>query len=220
MCGRYSITTPVEAMRGLFDFIGPALNLAPRYNAAPTQMLPIVTEGRKLTLMRWGLVPLWAKDIKIGYKLINARTETVAEKPSFRTAFKERRCLVPAAGFYEWAKVDGGKQPYRVTLANEKAFAFAGLWESWTVKQDGGGVSMGDEVRSFTIVTTTANDFLRPIHGRMPVILDDYDTWLEGSTDDASALLRPYEGDMKAYQVSSHVNSPKNDDALCIQPTA
>jgi putative SOS response-associated peptidase YedK len=222
MCGRYSITTPVEAMRGLFGFAGPGLNLQPRYNAAPTQELPVVRrvadgEARELVLLRWGLVPSWAKDIKIASRLINARAETVAEKPSFRSAFRRRRCLVPADGFYEWKKAAAGgqKQPFRIRLPDGGPFAFAGLWERW--QPEG-----GEAVESFTIVTTEAAPAIHDIHARMPVILPtaDYRSWLDpaATSDDLGALLRPYEAPLEADPVSTAVNNVRNDTPDCLEP--
>ena len=164
-------------------------------------------------MTRWGLIPSWAKDLKIGYSTINARAETVDTKPSFRSAFKKRRCLVPADGFYEWQKVDSSKQSYRITLKDEGIFAFAGLWELWKGEE---------KIESFTIIVTDANDFLRPIHDRMPVILEpaDYDFWLDGevqSVETLKGLLKPYSSEkMTTYPVSKRVNSPKNDDPACI----
>ena len=218
MCGRYSLTSPLEAVQQLFDVTGGG-NLAPRYNIAPTQTVPVVRRddaapsGRELAQLAWGLVPSWAKDPTMGARMINARAETVAEKPSFRSAYRRRRCLVPADGFYEWKKENGGKQPYRIAFADNRPFAFAGLWEHWQGRD-------GSEIESFTIITTEANDQLRPIHHRMPVILDPgaYGAWLEVDNDDGAALLKPYAGaELDAYPVSRHVNSPRNDDAECIQ---
>lgn len=218
MCGRYSITTPEEAVRRHFGYGGPALNLQPRYNAAPTQALPVVRagpEGRTLALLRWGLVPSWARDIEVGAKMINARAETVAEKPAFRAAFAQRRCLVPADGFYEWPKSGDRKQPYRVTLAEEPLFAFAGLWERWD-GPDG-------PVETFTIVTTEAASSIAHIQPRMPVILDpaDYGAWLDSAAarDDALALLRPFPDDrLRAEPVSRRVNSVRHDDPSVLGP--
>lgn len=225
MCGRYSLTTPEEALRRLFRYDGPALNFPPRYNIAPTQEVPVVrlagTEGggeggRELAMLRWGLIPSWAKEAAISNRMINARAETVSEKPSFRNAFRERRCLIPADGFYEWTKSDGAKQPYRIHRDDDGPFAFAGLWERWR--------QAGETIESCTIVTTDANDALQPIHHRMPVILDpeDFDTWLDAENtprDVAQALLRPYSGGgFASYRVSTHVNSPRNDDANCFAP--
>jgi putative SOS response-associated peptidase YedK len=222
MCGRYSLITPVEALRQLFGVLE-LPNLAPRYNVAPTQEMPVVrprageARGRELVAMRWGLVPEWADGPAIGGRMINARAETVAEKPSFRAAFRARRCLVPADGFYEWVKDDEARQPYRIALEGETPFAFAGLWENWQppTGQD------AKPLQTFTIVTTEANDRLRPIHPRMPVILDpaDYETWLTGDPNAAQALLRPYpDAAMRAYQVSARVNSTRYDDAACLAP--
>ncbi len=189
MCGRYSITKPVEAMRQLFDFAGPLPNLPARYNVAPTQEVPIIRSqggdgdgggGRALAMLRWGLIPFWAKEPSIAYRMINARAETVATKPAFRAAFRARRCLVPADGFYEWQKRGRAKQPFRIVLKGEALFAFAGLWERWS-----GGE--GEVIESCTIIVTEANELLRPIHDRMPVILDpaDLGAWLDGSQAEA-----------------------------------
>ena len=216
MCGRYSLTTPVEGIRRLFDFAA-LPNLPARYNIAPTQPAPVVRRGgdgrRELALLRWGLVPSWAKDASIGSRLINARAETVADKPAFRAAFKSRRCLVVADGFYEWRKLGDGKQPYRITLADGGPFAFAGLWERWAP-------AAGEAIESFAIVTTDANPRLRPIHDRMPVILDPagHETWLDGGPA-ALTLLRPFPGDALAvHAVDRRVNNPRHDDPACIAP--
>ncbi len=222
MCGRYSITTPVEAMRSLFEF--EALpNLPPRYNVAPTQEVPIVRRAeaggrRELALARWGLVPAWAKDASMAARLINARAETVADKPSFRAAFAQRRCLVPADGFYEWQKRDGAKQPYRIARADGQAFAFAGLWERWA--------RGGETLESCTIITTEANARLAPIHSRMPVILrrEDYEPWLATPAKESRRLLpllAPRDDEaLTAYAVSTRVNNVTNDDAAVIEPLA
>ena len=223
MCGRYSITTPLEAMLRLFRLSGPLPNIQARYNVAPTQDAPVVrfsadAEERELAMLRWGLIPSWAKEARIGYKMINARAETVAQKPAFRNAFRHRRCLVPADGFYEWRKLGNDKQPYRITLADGGPFAFAGLWERWQGPD-------GEAVDSFTIITTEANPLLRPIHDRMPVIIDPAarDMWLNIGSEVAEAaqqLLRPYPAAaMMAYPVSRRVNKPSNDDEECINPT-
>ncbi len=221
MCGRYSITTPVEALRRLFRFAGPALNLAARYNVAPRQDVPVVrlAEGgtRAIAMLRWGLVPFWAKDAAIGDRLINARSETAHEKPSFRAAFKARRCILPADGFYEWKKEGKAKQPYRIGLEDGGPFGLAGLWERWD--DPSGGV-----LETCAILTCEANETLRPIHHRMPVILapDDHGAWLDtGATDLAAAraLLRPYPTAlMVACAVSRRVNNARNDDPACIEP--
>jgi putative SOS response-associated peptidase YedK len=167
-------------------------------------------------MLRWGLVPSWADDPGIGARMINARSETAPEKPSFRSAFRRRRCLIPVDGFYEWKRENGSKQPYYFRIDGGRPFAFAGLWESWN--KDG-------EIRSCTILTTTANDLVEEIHERMPVILprDRYDAWLdpEAEGEELAALLVPYPGDdLEAYPVSRFVNSPGNDDPRCIEPAA
>ena len=221
MCGRYSLTTTPEAMRRLFDTKGPLANLPPRYNIAPTQAAPVVREaedgsGRELVMLRWGLVPSWSQGPDHRYSMINARAETVAAKPAYRGPFRERRCLVPASGFFEWRERGGNKQPYHIGLKRGAAFAFAGLWEPWAGGQ-------GEAIESFAIIVTTANELLRPIHERMPVIIDpdDYGSWLDGgaaATDRARALLKPYPGEaMVAYPVSTRVNNPKHDDAQCLE---
>jgi putative SOS response-associated peptidase YedK len=198
----------------------PALNLRPRYNVAPTQDIPVVrispdpkSDDREVIRARWGLVPSWAKDLSLSYKMINAKAETVEEKPAFRNAFILRRCLIPADGFYEWKKLDdGSKQPYRLCLKDQQPFAFAGLWER----------NNGLDVTSCTIITTEPNAVAGEIHNRMPVILppEDYDTWLSAETTpaDAKALLRPYEGEMIAYPVSKDVGKPQNDRPDLIEP--
>jgi putative SOS response-associated peptidase YedK len=224
MCGRYSLTTPPEAMRRLFHTSGALLNVPPRYNIAPTQEAAVVRlraeGGRELVLLRWGLVPSWSQGPDSGYGMINARAETVADKPAFRGAFRRRRCLVPADGFYEWRKEGARKQPYRVRLEDGGLFSFAGLWEHW----EGGPEGAPQAIESFTIIVTDANELLKPIHERMPVIVapSDHDAWLDAEgtrPEDAAALLRPFPADrMEAYRVSLRVNSPRNDDPGCIAP--
>ncbi len=210
MCGRYSFTTPEEAARRVFGYSGPPLNLRPRYNVCPTDDVAAVRlskDGtRELVMMRWGLIPYWAKDHKIGYKTINARVESVATAPAFRAAFTKRRCLVLADGFYEWKKIGGGeKQPYRITLKDGEPFAFAGLWDSWKGPQA--------RVVSCTIITGRPNELVAEIHDRMPVILEpnDHAAWLGGNA--GTELLVPYPADkMRVYPVSTRVNRPENDD--------
>ncbi len=214
------MTTPVEAVGRLFE-VAERPNLPPRYNIAPSQEAPVVRAdaagGRVLAPMRWGLIPSWAKEAKIGYRMINARAETVAEKPAFRSALRHRRCLVPADGFYEWRKLGTVKQPYRITRADGAPFAFAGLWERWRAP-DGGLID------SFTIITTAANELLRPIHDRMPVILDpaDHGPWLDtdgvAPAEAARRLVACADAKLAAVAVSTRVNSPKNDDPACIAP--
>lgn len=221
MCGRFTLVAPGEAVAELFQ-LAEVPDIAPRYNIAPTQPVAAVrlspsTGERELTYFHWGLIPRWAKDPSIGSRMINARSETAAEKPSFRAAMKYRRCLVAADGFYEWQKMNGRKQPVRIQMKDGNPFAMAGLWEQW-ISSD------GSELESCTILTTDPNDLLKPVHNRMPVLVDpaDFDTWLdarEHPVEEAQGLLRPFpEESMKYYQVSTHVNSPKNDDPLCIKP--
>ncbi|MCB1056336.1 MAG: SOS response-associated peptidase, partial [Acidobacteria bacterium] len=168
-------------------------------------------------LMRWGLIPHWAKDPSIGNRLINARAETAAEKPAFRSSFSKRRCLVPADGFYEWQKTGGRKQPFYLQLKEHRPFAFAGLWARWKASED-------ETVQSFTLLTTTPNEVAAKVHDRMPVILppESYDRWLDPELHDREALealLLPYPAEaMEAYPVSTLVNSPQNDDPRCIEP--
>jgi putative SOS response-associated peptidase YedK len=220
MCGRFSLNAAEAELRRLFGYDGPPLNLAPRYNIAPTQTTPVVAlnrEGRRaLVVMRWGLIPSWAKDMSIGAKMINARAEGVAEKPAFRAAFAKRRCLVPADGFYEWQVVAGkAKQPYRIHQPDGAPFAFTGLWEQWRGPES--------VVLTFTIITTDANDRLRPIHDRMPVILAPaaYALWLDPATpaEAARALLRPAPSEaLVAEPISTRINNVKNDDPSVWDP--
>ena len=234
MCGRYSLTTPVEAVRQVFDF-PERPNLAPRANIAPSQDVAAVClasggsgeAGRRFVWLRWGLIPAWAKDPAIGNRTINARAETVAEKPAFRAAFRERRCLIVADGFYEWKTEAGGKQPYRITLVDGGPFALAGLWERWADPPGGvapGGEAPGGEtIESCTIITTEANARLREIHPRMPVILapEAFDPWLDPKTPgaEAAALLVPFPTEaLTHYRVSPRLNSPANDDPALIEP--
>lgn len=222
MCGRYSQTTDPAKLAKRFGLTSPGSDVVCRYNIAPTQDAPVIAiDGSKRFIsMRWGLIPSWAKDAAIGNRMINARAETLTEKPSFRKAFERRRCLVPTDGFYEWRKTDAKtKTPMHFVLKSRQPFAFAGLWESWKNPD-------GQELRSFTIITTAANDLLRPIHDRMPVILrpEDEEKWLDiGSSDTAKLipLLGPYPAEeMETYAVSTLVNSPRNDTPACIVPTA
>jgi putative SOS response-associated peptidase YedK len=218
MCGRYSLTTAPEALRRLFNFDNMP-NLGPRYNIAPTQDVAVIhmpdNSGRALSMMRWGLIPSWFKEIGRTAPMINARSDTISQKPSFRAAFDSRRCLVPADGFYEWRTEDGKKQPFRIGMKGGAPMAFAGIWEHWESPE-------GDRTNSVAIVTTEANSKLHPIHARMPAILDpdDYDRWL-GAEDGSSVqpLLHPYPPDnMAFYRVGLRVNSVRNDDADCIAP--
>lgn len=219
MCGRYTLATPVGRLAEEFGFDSSSTEFRTSYNVAPTRQVPVVlAEGgkRRLEMLRWGLVPSWADDPGIGSRMINARSETAPEKPSFRRAFRDRRCLIPADGFYEWKREDGGKQPYYFRMDGGRPFAFAGLWESWTKDR---------EIRSCAILTTAANEVVAGIHDRMPVILPKahYEAWLdpEAERDELTGLLVPYPGDdLETYPVSRFVNSPGNDDPRCIEPAA
>jgi putative SOS response-associated peptidase YedK len=221
MCGRFVLTADPELIQQAFN-LDSVPELAPRYNIAPTQAVPVITNEspRELVFYRWGLIPSWAKEPEIGNKMINARLEGIEDKPAFRAAFKRRRCIVPASGFYEWKKLDEkNKAPMYIQVKDQQVFGFAGLWEVWHAP-DGG------EWRSFTILTTDANDFMRPIHDRMPVILQphDYSAWLEPgekSASDLKPLLRQYEPEaMKAHEVSKLVNKPSADMPELIEPIA
>lgn len=219
MCGRYQITTAPEAIRRLFRYAEQP-NFPPRYNVAPTQPIPIVrmTDGaRHFALVRWGLIPSWVKDPKAFTLLINARGESVNDKPAFRNAMRYRRCLIPADGFYEWKRDGAVPRPYHVRLKGGGPFAFAGLWESWSGPN-------GEEVETAAIVTTDANSALRPIHERMPVMLEEdaYDLWLDCRNVDAmtaSALIAPIRDErIEAYEISPAVNKVANDGSDLIEP--
>ena len=212
MCGRYTLIADLGDLAQRFEFDGSDFSYDPGYNIAPTESVLTVrnVEGREAALMKWGLIPFWAKDPKIGSRMINARAETVAEKPAFRNALKKRRCLVLADGYYEWQKTPVGKRPYRIIMKSGEPFAMAGLWETWKDLQ-------GNVVPSCTIITTAANDFLSPIHNRMPVILprESEELWLDMGIGDATifaGILTPYpDEDMDAYEVSTLVNYAGND---------
>lgn len=221
MCGRYTLSSPNDAVADLFEM--PELPfLAPRYNVAPTQETAVVRvlkhgEPRQLDLLRWGLVPYWAKDLAIGNKMINARSESVAEKPAYKRSFRKQRCLVATDGFFEWKKAGKLKQPYHVRRQDRRPFAFAGLWDRWKNPD-------GKLIDTFTILTTSSNDLIRPLHDRMPVILDrkDFSLWLDPEMNDPVRLQEllvpaPSEG-METVPVSRVVNSPANDGCDCIEP--
>ena len=217
MCGRYALYGPIKRTPEHDRWFEELETFGPRYNIAPTQPAPVVrwAAGKPvLAALRWGLVPFWARDPAIGNRLINARAETVPAKPAFRAAWRARRCLVPASGFYEWKKVPGGKQPYYVASTDGTPLAFAGLWEQWQ-PQD------AEPLLSFTIVTTDANAVMKAIHERMPVILapGNYEAWL--TAKDPRDLLQPCPPEMlTAYPVSSAVNSPRNDGPALIERLA
>jgi putative SOS response-associated peptidase YedK len=221
MCGRFTLTVDGEQLAEQLD-LPVAPEIAPRYNIAPTQPVAAVRASmasgrRELTYFHWGLIPSWAKDLKMGARMINARAETAAEKPAFRAALKYRRCLVPADGFYEWQKTNGKKQPIYIKMADGRPFAFAGLWEHWQGAD-------GSEIESCTLLTTSPNELVRPIHDRMPVILqpDDYDLWLDPkiqTADRLQPLLQPYPAEAMTYfPVSTLVNTPQIDDPRCVEP--
>jgi putative SOS response-associated peptidase YedK len=228
MCGRFTLSASPDQLGTLFELPEEPV-VVPRYNVAPTQPVAIVRTkanseqpaAREWALTYWGLIPSWSKDPSIGAKMINARAETVAEKPSFRAAFKRRRCLVPANGFYEWQKNGKAKQPYYITMPDGDPFAIAGLWEYWEGPD-------GSALESCTLLTTTANAVMEPLHDRMPVIVrqEDYAQWLGNgrdatpqSLDQLHHLLRPYDDDgLVAYPVSTYVNNARNEGAQCIQP--
>ena len=223
MCGRFTQTLTWPQLVELYrlDEVPAPAALPPRYNVAPTQDIAVVRRAkdsgeRQLVPMRWGLVPFWAKDIGIGSRMINARAETLAEKPAFRRAFRTRRCLIVADGFYEWQKrPTGPKQPYYITTESRSHFAFAGLWERWAPNG-------GQPIETCTIVTTRANEAVMPIHDRMPAMLgaEDFEAWLDtsrpiGETQD---LLRPWPRHMAVTAVSRRLNSVANDDPACLEP--
>ncbi|RIK39457.1 MAG: hypothetical protein DCC55_18065 [Chloroflexi bacterium] len=227
MCGRFTLNASPEQLAELFD-LPEAPVTVPRYNIAPTQPVAVVrinpqSKAREWALVQWGFVPSWAKDPSLGAKMINARAETVAEKPAFRAAFKRRRCLVPASGFYEWQKRGTRKQPYYITQRDETPFGLAGLWEFWQGAD-------GSALETCTILTTDPNELMEPLHNRMPVIIapEDYGMWLGSGGDDSPQeldqlrhLLRPYPAEaMRAYPVSTFVNNVRNEGAQCIEALA
>ena len=216
MCGRFAFYSPAEAVARVFGVDDPP-ELEARFNIAPTQFVPVVRDDkeghRRISLLRWGLVPFWAKDKAIGNRMINARAETLASKPAYRDSFRRRRCIVPANGFYEWQKQGAVKQPYFVSLGGDEPFGMAGLWASWRSRTD-----PHERLETFTIVTTTPNDVVAPLHDRMPVILEAgaYDAWLARDNEDTDALqslLGPYPAPGLEYRaVSRDVNNPRNDE--------
>ena len=230
MCGRYSLTSPLDDLVEVFQVSEIALeDYRPRFNIAPTQQVPILARGGaglRLGMLRWGLVPHWADDPRIGNRMINARSETVATMPAFRDAFRLRRCLVPADGFYEWMTTEGGepgkrgkasKTPYWIHRPDRAPFAFAGLWERWRSPA-------GERLNTFTILTTSASERIRPLHDRMPVVIrpEHWSIWLDPNTDAASlrALLEPApDAFFDAWPVSKAVNSPEVDDPICVLPS-
>lgn len=217
MCGRVTLTLSGQEIAEIYKVIE-EIEWTPKYNIAPTQQIPVIINDGKnhLKLFQWGLIPFWAKDRSIGNKMINARSETVDTKPSFRHSFQNKRCLILADGFYEWRREGRSKTPYRITIPGRKVFGFAGIWDSWRGPE-------GQTIDTCSIITTAANELMSTLHDRMPVILEQNkeQTWLNPSITDPlqlKPLLTPYpSGMMNAYQVSSLVNSPKNDSEECIQ---
>jgi putative SOS response-associated peptidase YedK len=222
MCGRYRLSRRKQILEEHFDCVAEMDDWDPRYNIAPTQSVPVIRQHPKepvrgLSLLRWGLVPRWAKDASGAAKMINARSETAGMKPAFADALKFRRCLVPANAFYEWQKMGKVKQPYCFEMNNGDLFAFAGLWERWN---DAGGKSL----ETFSILTTTPNAVAASVHDRMPVILDpdSYDLWLDPGMKDVAAvseLLKPCDARMmRCYPISDRINRVANDDEECTRP--
>jgi putative SOS response-associated peptidase YedK len=221
MCGRYRLSRRKQLVEEYFDSTGED-DWSPRYNIAPTQPVPVIRQHpkepvRRLSLMKWGLIPNWARDASIASGTINAKSETAATKPAFRDAMKSRRCLIPADGFYEWSRTGKAKQPYCFEVAEGELFAFAGLWDGW---KD----ASGQWVKTCSILTTTPNAVTSAIHDRMPVILspDDYDVWLDPGMTNVqvvSELLKPYDAKaMRCYPVSTRINHVANDDEECSRP--
>jgi putative SOS response-associated peptidase YedK len=223
MCGRYRLSRRKQILEDHFDSVSGMEDWNPRYNIAPTQPVPVIRQNpkkpvRELSLLRWGLVPKWAKDPSVAARMINARSETASTKPAFSDALKFRRCLVPADGFYEWQKSGKVKQPYCFEINDGELFAFAGIWDRWND-------ASGKPLETCSILTTTPNAIASSVHDRMPVILnpDSYDLWLDPGMKDVatvSELLRPCDGRlMRCFPVSSRVNSVINDDEECSRPT-
>ena len=222
MCGRYTDLLTWAQIVDLYEITSGEIapnDFRTSYNVAPTQRAPIVRrgeKGREAALLRWGLIPAWAKNKSVGYKMINARAEGIASKSSFRSALKSKRCLVVTSGFYEWKKLATIKQPYWIGFTDRRSFAFAGLWERWTDR------ASGEHIETYTIITTEPNGLCARIHNCMPAILDpaDYERWLSAETPPED-LLRPFPvAEMAAYPVSTWVNKPANNDPRCIEPLA
>jgi putative SOS response-associated peptidase YedK len=222
MCGRYRLSRRKQVVEEYFDTVSDEPNWNPRYNIAPTQPIPIIRQSpkepvREMSLIRWGLIPSWARDPSISAKMINARSETAGTKPAFRDPLTSRRCLVPADGFYEWKRAGKAKQPYCFEVNDGELFAFAGLWDRWKDPS-------GQWVKSCSILTTTPNAVTSAVHDRMPVILDraDYDLWLDPGFTDVTAvseMLKPFDARlMRSYPVSTRINHAANDDEECAKP--
>ncbi len=219
MCGRYSFAPDLKIVNEHYDISVNDGDLTPNYNCAPSQLLPVITNDKSIgfNFFRWGLIPFWAKDISIGNKLINARSETILEKPSFRNAFRQRRCLVSADAFYEWKQEVKEKIPYRIFLKNQNIFSMAGIWEKCKLPN-------GETIFSFAIITTQPNTLMTKIHNRMPVILDKKgeDLWINNTDEkELTNLLKPFPAEqMTAYRISNLVNSPRNNSPKIIEPIA
>lgn len=217
MCGRFAFYSPSEATAALFGSTT-STEVVPRYNIAPTQFLAAVRrdeqDAPELAMLRWGLVPFWAKDPSIGNRMINARSETVAEKPSFRNAYKKRRCLILADGFYEWRKEGDGKTPYYISLADGSPFAFAGIWENWNSKES------DESLQSAAIITAAASDFMVQLHQRMPVVLrpEQAARWLGGDAELLSEVI-DNSPEFRAWPVDRKVNNARNEDAALLEPS-
>lgn len=222
MCGRFAFYSPAEAVSRLFG-VDEVPALEPRFNIAPTQFVPVVRAdddgGRRISMLHWGLVPFWAKDKSIGNRMINARAETVAEKPAYKDSFRSRRCIVPANGFYEWKKMADGKQPFFINFGGQQLLGLAGLWSGWRSPQD-----PEQRLDSFTIITTAASPKVANLHDRMPVILnpDDYAAWLAPNNQDTNALqdlLLPCNApQLQSWPVSRAVNNARNESAALVEP--
>lgn len=218
MCGRYALTSPPEVIAQRFNLLW-VPEFSAHYNIAPTQMIPVVRDteqGRELALLKWGLIPSWATDPTIGVKLINARAESLAAKPAYRSAYRSRRCLIPADAFYEWKPIAGRKPPYCIRMIDQSPFAMAGLWEHWVDPS-------GQPLDTCTIITTEANTLVGELHDRMPAILapGDCAAWLHAGNAQAQELLKPFPPEqMSAYPVTLRVNNVKNDDAECLAALA
>ena len=216
MCGRFAFYSPSEAAAALFGVAG-SIEVEPRYNIAPTQYVAAIrndeSDARELLMLRWGLVPFWARDPSIGNRMINARSETVAEKPAFRAAYRRRRCLVLADGFYEWRKQEAGKTPYFISKANGDPFAFAGLWEDWHSKES------DESLQTATLITTEANDYMATLHHRMPVVLEPAtaDRWLAGD-DNLLEYVAANSPALRAWPVDRRVNNARNEGEELIEP--
>ena len=226
MCGRFTQRFTWQEIRDFMDLGSPPCNLAPRYNLAPGQDAAIVRadeDERSLTMLRWGLVPAWSRDARIGYKLINARSETAGSKPSFRAAYRSRRCLIPADGFYEWTKRGTTRQAWLIEPRDGGVIALAGLWERWITREGAAApkslahLRPGDALETFTVLTKAADESIASIHHRMPVILppEEFGAWLSAGS---VSLERLPATELVVHPVSNRVNKPLNDDPLCVEP--